>query len=385
LICYELQVISFSTSLHNKMLLAHKIELRPTDEQRDYLDKACGHRRHCHNQLLEYFSQKDEAGQLINKWSKAAAYQYYIKVLRVKFPWYAEVSSRVTRNAIDDLDNAFKHFFRRVKNGDKKPGYPRYKKRDHKDSFALREAEKFDVNYKKLRIEKLKTWIDLRQPIRLQGKLKQVTISKRAGKYFASFLIETDEYDPKDVNRQESVGVDFGIKSLATLSNGESFPASQPLKKEIRKLKKLQRNMSRKVIGSNRGARAKLRLQKLHFRVARQREAILHQLSDYVTKTFDRIVIEDLNVKGMIKNRKLSRAIADVGFGMLRQMIEYKAKLRNCTLVIANRFFPSSKTCSSCGQIKQDLTLKDRIYSCDCGLTIDRDLNAALMLNKYSS
>jgi len=367
------------------MLLAHKIELRPTDEQRDYLDKACGHRRHCHNQLLEYFSQKDESGQLINKWSKAAAYQYYIKVLRVKFPWYAEVSSRVTRNAIDDLDNAFKHFFRRVKNGDKKPGYPRYKKRDHKDSFALREAEKFDVNYKKLRIEKLKTWIDLRQPIRLQGKLKQVTISKRAGKYFASFLIETDEYDPKDVNRQESVGVDFGIKSLATLSNGESFPASQPLKKEIRKLKKLQRNMSRKVIGSNRGARAKLRLQKLHFRVARQREAILHQLSDYVTKTFDRIVIEDLNVKGMIKNRKLSRAIADVGFGMLRQMIEYKAKLRNCTLVIANRFFPSSKTCSSCGQIKQDLTLKDRIYSCDCGLTIDRDLNAALMLNKYSS
>ena len=172
---------------------------------------------------------------------------------------------------------------------------------------------------------------------------------------------------------------------MATLSNGESFPASQPLKKEIRKLKKLQRNMSRKVIGSNRRARAKLKLQKLHFRVARQREAILHQLSDYLTKTFDRIVIEDLNVKGMIKNRKLSRAIADVGFGMLRQMIEYKAKLRNCIVVIANRFFPSSKTCSSCGQIKQDLTLKDRIYSCDCGLTIDRDLNAALMLNKYSS
>jgi putative transposase len=231
----------------------------------------------------------------------------------------------------------------------------------------------------------LKTWINLREPIRLRGKLKQVTISKRAGKYYASFLIDTAEYDPKDVNRQESVGVDFGIKSLATLSNGESFPASQPLKKEIRKLKKLRRNMSRKVIGSNRRARAKLRLQKLHFRVARQRAAILHQLSDYLTKTFDRIVIEDLNVKGMIKNRKLSRAIADVGFGMLRHKIEYKAKLRNCTLVIANRFFPSSKTCSRCGQIKQNLTLSDRIYSCDCGLVIDRDLNAALMLNKYSS
>jgi putative transposase len=94
-------------------------------------------------------------------------------------------------------------------------------------------------------------------------------------------------------------------------------------------------------------------------------------------------VIEDLNVKGMIKNRKLSRAISDVGFGMLRQMIEYKAKLRNCVVVIANRFFPSSKMCSSCGQIKQDLTLKDRVYNCDCGLSIDRDLNAALNLNRY--
>jgi len=365
------------------MLLAHKIELRPTPEQRVYLDKACGHRRHCYNQLLEYFSQKDESGQLVNKWSKAAAYQYYIKVLRVKFAWYSEVSSRVTRNAIDDLDNAFKHFFRRCKNGEK-PGYPRYKKRDRKDSFALREAEKFDVENRMLRIEKLGSRIEMRQKVRFGGKCKQITISKRAGKYYASILVETDEYDPKDVDRQESIGVDFGINSLATLSNGESCPASEPLKKELRKLKKEQKKLSRKVVGSNRRARAKLRVQKLHFRVARQRQAILHQLSDYVTKTFDRIVIEDLNVKGMIKNRKLSRAISDVGFGMLRQMIEYKAKLRNCVVIIANRFFPSSKMCSSCGQIKQDLTLKDRVYSCDCGLNINRDLNAALNLNRYS-
>jgi len=361
------------------MLVAHKIELRPTPEQRKCLDRGCGHRRHCFNKLLEHFSQKDESGQLVNKWSKVAAYQYYIKVLRVEFPWYNEVSSRVTRNTIDDLDNAFKHFFRRVKLGQKPYGYPKYKKRDVKDSFALRESEKFDVDNRTLRLEKLKTRIEMRQFLRFRGTPKQVTISKRAGKYYALILIETDEYNPKDVNRQPSVGIDFGIKSLATLSNGESFPASQPLKKEMRKLKKLNRNLSRKVIGSNRRARAKLQLQKLYFRVARQRVAILHQLSDYVTKTFDRIVIEDLNVKGMIKNRKLSRAISDVGFGMLRQLIEYKAKFRNCGVVVANRFFPSSKTCSSCGQIKQDLTLKDRVYICDCGLVIDRDLNAALI------
>jgi len=137
---------------------------------------------------------------------------------------------------------------------------------------------------------------------------------------------------------------------------------------------------------SNGYAKAKLKIQKLHFLIARQREAILHQLSDYVTKTFDRIVIENLNVKGMVKNRKLSRALADVGFGMLRHFIEYKAILRNCIVVIADRFFPSSKTCSNCGEVKKILTLKDRIFECDaCGFTIDRDLNAAINLNNYAA
>ena len=367
------------------MLLSHKVELRPTPDQLDYFEQACGLRRHCWNHMLAWFSQKDSDGNLIFKWSKSEAYQFYMKVLRVEFPFYGEVSSRVTRNIIDDLDNAFKHFFRRVKNGEK-PGYPKPKKRDVKDGFAIRESEKFDVVNKKLRIEKLKTLVDMRQPIRLGGKLKQVTISKRAGKYYASFLIETDEYDPKDVDRQPSVGVDVGIKSLATLSNGEVFENSRLLQKNLRKLRKLQRSLSRKVKGSNGYAKAKLKIQKLHFLIARQREALLHQLSDYLTKTFDRIVIENLNVKDMIKNRKLSRAIADVGWGMLRQFIEYKAILRNCIVVIADRFYPSSKTCSNCGEVKKTLTLKDRIFECDsCGFTIDRDLNAAINLNNYSA
>jgi putative transposase len=367
------------------MLLAHKVELRPKPDQLDYFEKSCGHYRHCWNQMLAWFSQKDSDGNVIFKWSKAAAYQFYMKVLRVEFSWYSEVSSVITRNVIDDLDNAFKHFFRRVSKGEK-PGYPKPKKRGFKDRFAIRDAAKFDVKNKTLRIEKLKTRVDMRQPIRFGGKLKQVTISKRAGKYYASFLIETDEYDPKDVDRQPSVGVDVGIKSLATLSNGEVFENSRLLQKNLRKLRKLQRSLSRKVRGSNGYAKAKLKIQKLHFLIARQREAILHQLSDYLTKTFDRIVIENLNVKGMVKNRKLSRALADVGFGMLRQFIEYKAILRNCIVVIADRFFPSSKTCSNCGEVKKILTLKDRIFECDaCGFVIDRDLNAAINLNNYSA
>ena len=358
------------------MLLAHKIELRPTPEQAVYLDKACGSKRHCFNQLLAHFSKPE------NKWSKNEAYQHYIHVIRKEFAWYNEVSSRVTRNAIDDLDNAFKHFFRRVK-AKQKAGFPRFKKKDIKDSFALRESAKFDVMGRQLRIEKLKTKIKMRQSLRFQGTAKQVTISKRAGRYFASILVETEDYHPNDVDRQKSVGVDFGIKELAVLSTGKVFAANQKLKARLRKLAKLQRHLSKKVKGSNHRAKAKLKIQKLHFRIAKQRHALLHNVSDDLTKNFDLITMEDLNVKGMVKNRKLSRAISDAGWGYLRQMIEYKAKLRNGVVVIAHRFFPSSKTCSCCGKIKTDLTLADRIFTCECGLSMDRDLNASINLNRY--
>jgi len=310
-----------------------------------------------------------------------AANAFY-REIRAAFEWYSEISYHISQNAVQDLNNAFSHFFRRVRLG-KNPGFPKFKAKDIRESFSLRSPTRFGVFGRSLRIEKLKTRIDMRQPIRLQGKLKQVTISKRAGKYFASFLIDTEDYIQDYPNRQESVGVDLGIKTLATLSTGETFPNSRPLQKNLRKLKKLQRNLARKKKDSNRYARAKLKIQKLHFLIARQRAAIAHQLSNYLTKTFDRIVIEDLNVKGMMKNRKLSRAISDVGFGMLRHFIEYKAKLRKCIVVIADRFFPSSKTCSKCGAKKENLTLAERIFSCDCGLVIDRDLNAAITLNKY--
>lgn len=360
------------------MLLAHKIELRPTASQAEYLDKGCGSRRHCYNQLLNHFSQ---AGV---KWSKTAAYQHYINVLRHQFTWYSEVSARVTRNAIDDLDNAFKHFFRRLKLKNKKAGFPQFKKKDVNDSFALREAVKFDVKGRWLRIEKLGSLIALRQPLRFSGQTKQVTLSKRAGKYFASILVETEDYPLNDTEREASVGVDLGVKSLATLSHGKVIPANQALKSNLKTLKRLQRGLAKKVKGSQRRAKAKLRVAKLHHRISRQRQAVLHELSDYLTKTFVVITLEDLNVRGMVKNHKLARAITDAGLGYLRQMIEYKAKLRNNTVIIADRFFPSSKQCSCCGVIKDKLLLSERVYHCEaCGLHIDRDLNAALNLNEY--
>ncbi|PSU63250.1 RNA-guided endonuclease InsQ/TnpB family protein [Photobacterium phosphoreum] len=356
------------------MLLAHKIELRPTEEQADYLNRACGSRRHAFNQLLAHFNQDGV------KWSKKEANAVY-KAIREQFPWYAEVSQRVTRNAVDDLHNAFSHFFRRIKNGEK-AGYPKFKRKGQHDSFALREKPKFDVDGRTLRIEKLKTRIKLRQGLRFTGTPCQVTISKRAGKFFASILVDSSDYDPKD-QQCGSVGVDFGIKDMAVCSNGHTFKANQKLKYAIKKLKRRQRALSRKKKGSNRYAKAKLAVAKLHYRISNQRLAVLHEISDYLTKNFKVITIENLNVKGMIRNRKLSRAIADCGFGMLRQFIEYKADFRDCTVVIADRFYPSSKTCHLCKTVNNELILKQREWRCECGARHDRDFNASINLDIY--
>lgn len=362
------------------MLLAHKIEIRPTDEQADYLNRACGSRRHCYNQLLNHFQQPNV------KWSKTNAYQHFINVIRPAFPWYNEVSSRVTRNAIDDLDNAHKHFWRRVKENKpanpkaktfrEKFGYPTFKKKGKAESFALRESTKFDVVGRTLRIERLPGRIDLRQPLRFTGKTKQVTIRKTAGKFYASVLVETDDYNPH-APEGEAVGVDFGIKSLAVLSDGTTFPANQKLKANIKRLKRRQRRLSRKVKGSNRSAKARNSLAKLHKRIADQRRAMLHEVSDQLTRNYKVVCIENLNVKGMVKNHHLARAVSDAGFGALRQMIEYKSALRGGTVVAIDRFAPSSKMCCQCGQL-QDMPLNKRRMECDCGNIMDRDHNAAI-------
>lgn len=367
------------------MLLAHKVELRPTAAQAGYLARACGSRRHCYNQLLDHFQQPGV------KWSKSAAYRHFVGVIRPAFPWYNEVSSRVTRNAIDDLDNAFKHCWRRVR--ENKPanpkaktfrerfGFPTFKKKGKGESFALRESTKFDVDGRALRLERLPGRVDMRQPLRFTGKTRQVTISQQAGKFYASVLVETDDYNPH-APAGEAVGVDFGVKSLAVLSDGRVFPANQKLKANLKRLKRRQRRLSRKRKGSNRSAKARRSLAKLHRRIADQRRAVLHEVSDHLTRHYRVVCIEDLNVKGMAKNHRLARAVNDAGFGTLRQFIEYKAELRGGTVVVIDRFAPSSKMCCRCGQI-HDMPLSARTMACDCGNEMDRDHNAAVNILNF--
>lgn len=263
--------------------------------------------------------------------------------------------------------------------------YSRFKKRGISDSFAYRTKPKFKVDGRNLKIERLDAIIKMRERLRFDGVVCQATISTRAGKWFVSIMIKlsANPYTNKSTSSENQVGVDLGIKELATLSDGTVFPSSQPLKASMKKLAKLQRKLGERVRGSNRYNKLKGKIGDLHFRISCQRSATLHELSDHLTANFGRIVIEDLNVEGMVKNHNLSRAISDCGWGEFRRQVEYKSLIRGRDIVVADRWFPSSKMCSNCGSVKSDLTLAGRIYKCDCGLEICRDFNASKNLMNY--
>lgn len=367
------------TILRCIMFVAHKIELDPTEEQEQYLKQACGISRFVYNQCLQKWNEEYKEG---NKPTRFGISNWITKELKVEYKWLNDVSAQIAFMALEDLESAFKKFF------SKKSGYPKFKKKGICDSFSMRESRRFTIDDKLLRIERLKTKIKMRQRLRFDSKPKQVTISRVANKWFVSILVEVpDDYFELTINQQRepSVGVDLGIKQLAVLSTGKVFEANQPLKQQLKKLSKLQKQFAKKQKGSNRYQKHQLKIQRLYYFITCKRQAILHELTNYLVQNFDRIMIEDLNIRGMVKNHSLARAIADSGFGEFRRQLEYKCKWYNVELVVANRFYPSSKRCNHCGTIKNDLTLSDRVYQCDnCGLVIDRDLNAAINLNEYS-
>jgi len=354
------------------MLVAHKIELRPTKKQANYLYQACGSRRFAYNQLLANFSKEGM------KWNKKEA-QEYIKYLRASFDFLQLFSTRVVRNTVDDLDNAYKKFFK------KQGGFPKFAKKNVNESFSIREKEKIKVNGRKLKFEKLPKdlkEIKMREFIRFEGIVKQVTISLRAGKWFASFLVETTDIE-KQKPSFSSVGVDLGIKTLAVLSDGREFPAHKSYRVREAKLRKLNKKLSRQIKNSSNWEITKKKIQRLHYFVSESRKQALHELTSWLSKNYTDIAIEDLNVAGMVKNRRLSKSIIDSGFGMFKEQMKYKCEMYGSNLKIIDRWFPSSKLCSNCGHKKDELKLSERIYKCsECGLSIDRDLNASINIKK---
>ena len=212
-----------------------------------------------------------------------------------------------------------------------------------------------------------------------EARVLRMTISQRAGRWFASLTIEREYKPVMRAPKGGAVGVDLGIKTLATLSDGTVFENPRYLKKSEQKLKRAQLALSRKMPGSNRRARAKAKLARIHAHVANQRQDALHKLTTYLASKYSEISIEDLNVLGMAKNHHLAKSVMDASFGEFRRQLEYKTTRTGARLNIVDRWYPSSKMCSRCGRVKAKLSLSERTYSCEhCGLTIDRDLNAAI-------
>ena len=347
---------------------AHKIKLNPTENQKIFFEKSFGTARFTFNWALNKWKEDYKLG---NKQSAYSLIKYINSIKKTDFPWMQDVGKTCSQYAIHNVESAYKKMWK------EKTGYPKFKKKGVRDSFvAIEKYRDFKQKNGKLWIPRL-GWVKCHEDLRFEGKVNNVVISKKAGMYFASINIISNEA-PIISENQTVVGVDLGIKQLATCSDGTVFENPKALKSNLKSLKRLQRSVSSKVKGSSNRKKAIEKLAKKHYKVSNIRKNALHQATSVLAKNYGTIVIEDLNVQGMGKNHRLAQAISDVGFGDFRNQLEYKVKWYGSNVIVANRFFPSSKICSCCGNKKETLKLSERIYNCHvCGNSIDRDLNAS--------
>ncbi len=358
-----------------KIFQAYRYELKPNDKQQTALFKHAGAARFVYNWgLARRIEEYAETGRSSNAMDQ---HKQLVVLKKTELSWLCEVSKCAPQNALRNLDAAFKNFFRRCKQG-KKPGFPRFKKRGVHDSFRLIGSVKALGDYAQLpRIGKVCV---KENTSKLKGRILSATVSREADRWFVSFLVERERKDPKPI-KGDIVGVDLGIKCFAVLSNGERIEKPDFLGQALRLLRRRQKALSRKQKGSNNQAKARLHVARAHRRVRNQRCDFLNKLSSLLAKTKQEIVIEDLHVAGMIRNHKLARRIADAGWGEFRHMLGYKTDWYGSLLTVAPRFFPSTKRCSQCGQVRDEISLSERTFKCfECGYECDRDLNAALNL-----
>lgn len=355
------------------MLLAHKIELVPTNAQAGYFARACGVARFAWNWALSEWERQDRAG---GKPNEAALRRQLNAVKREQFPWMLQVSKWAPAVAIRNLGRAFARF--RAKQAKR----PKFKKKGVHDSFFAGASDgSFRCQGERIRLP-LAGWVRMRQALRFPGRLISATVSRAAGRWFVSVLVDTPWQVPPREN-QAGAGVDLGVARIATCSDGTTYPNPMPLRKSLRQLRRLSRRVGRKRKGSRNREKARRRLARLHYRVANVRKDALHKATTDIARRFSAVAIEDLNVRGMVANRSLARAISDVGLSEFRRQLSYKAQMYGTRVVVAGRWFPSSKLCSACGHEMGTMPLGVREWTCPgCGARHDRDLNAARNLAK---
>ena len=378
------------------MKRAYKMEINPTDEQKSKIHRTIGVSRFVYNFYIarnkEIYERKGKfiSGMDFSKWLNN---EYIPNNQEVK--WIKEVSSKATKQAIMNGDKAFRDFFKKAK------GFPKFKKKKNQDVKAyFPKNNKTDWTLERHRV-KIPTlgWVRLKEfgYIPINSVVKSGTVSQKADRYYVSILVEEDDKKVyKSTN--EGLGIDLGVKEFAVCSDGSKFKninKTSTVKKIEKKLKREQRKLSRKyeslkIRNKNikEGRATGQNIQKQIVKVQKLHQRLTNIRTDYINKTVSSIIkqkpsyitIEDLNVKGMMKNKHLSKAIASQKFFEFKTKLTVKCKENHIELRIVDRFYPSSKTCSNCGKIKKDLKLSDRIYKCDCGLAIDRDLNASINL-----
>ncbi len=297
------------------------------------------------------------------------------------FDWCKELSQNASKNAIYNLGDAVT----RWEKGQNR--FPVYKNRSGKCSYQADNGEgTVEVYKKRINLHKI-GWVRMREELRYSGEITKVVVSKHNNKWFASITvrrIDSDNYNHQPAlfdDTKEPIGIDVGINTLATCSNGDTYDNPRPLKRYERKLAREQRKFSRKLKGSQNRSKQKRRVTAVHARVANIRSDAHHQATIRIVRKASAIGIETLNISGLLKNRKIAKALSDSALGGFLSKLKYKADRRDIPIDEADQFFASSKTCSSCGHKKKDLTLSDRIYHCPaCGFEMDRDRNAALNL-----
>lgn len=364
------------------MLIAHRIALDPTNKQRTYFARASGVARFAWNWALAEWQRQYAArcgDTSLPPPSEVGLRRQLNSLKREQFPWMFDVTKCAAQEAIIDLGAGFRSFF------ENRGCYPRFKKKGVRDSFcAANEAGKFRVDGRRIKLPVV-GWVRMREVMRFSGKLKRVTVSREADRWFASIMVETADLK-KAEQPHDAVWVDLGVAMLATMSQGDPIPGPKAHSALLDRLRRTSRALSRKREGSANRRKARRKLARLHSRIAAIRRDATHKATTILTKKYRRIGIEDLNVRGMVRNRRLSRSIMDGGFFEFRRQIEYKARFYGATVVVADRWFPSSKTCSCCGSVKAELALSQRIYHCDtCGFEADRDLNAARNLERLAA
>jgi putative transposase len=355
------------------MIITHKIALRPNKSQLPYLNQHAGYARYAYNTGLADFKEGLDEGIFHSKYDLRKRFN------ASKPDWARAHSQNAAKYALVALGESIQSWI------SKKSGFPKFKKKGQKDSFRVDNGpDTVRIEGKRIKLPKL-GWIKMFERLRFAGRILEVTISRTAHRWFASVCVDT----PMIYAKSQSniiVGIDVGINHLATLSDGTTYDAPKPLKHYLRKLRRLSKAHSRKVFGSKNRRKSAEKLARLHYRIACIREDFHHKNTTVISKAFGMIGIESLNVSGMIKNRRLSRALTDVGIGEFLRMLKYKASIRDVKIVEADRWFPSSKTCSQCGHIKDSLGLGQREYVCEaCNLVVDRDLNAALNLEQVAA